>query len=483
MEHSVIRQYLSRLKTLDAYIGRFDVVIVGAGPAGLFAAYELAEAGGLRIALIDGGLRASQRVCPLQTPLEKCTFCVPCHIMYGVGGAGTLSSGLINLRPDVGGDLHELVGDWDKAAALINYIDSIFVKFGAPDNIYEPDMEAIQKLSTIAARVNARIIPIRQRHMGTDGSRKVVESITQYLEGRGVSLYTSTWALDVEKNEEGFVVKTNRGVLQAPALLLAPGRGGAEWLVNIIKKLGAELSYGPIDIGVRVEVPYQVMRPLTDAVHDPKVILYTSKYDDKVRTFCTNPRGFVVKEVYSDGTVGVNGEAYLERKSDNTNFAFLVTLKLTDPMEDTIEYGKSIARLATKLGGGKPLIQRLYDLERGQRSTWERIRRSSISPTLKDVTPGDISLALPHRVVEDIIEGLKKLDELAPGVASPQTLIYAPEIKFYSARPAVDKDLQTTVRGLFVAGDGAGLSRGINVAAATGVIAARGILKYLSGKG
>lgn len=483
MEHSVIRQYLSRLKTLDAYIGRFDVVIVGAGPAGLFAAYELAEAGGLRIALIDGGLRASQRVCPLQTPLEKCTFCVPCHIMYGVGGAGTLSSGLINLRPDVGGDLHELVGDWDKAAALINYIDSIFVKFGAPDNIYEPNMEAIQKLSTIAARVNARIIPIRQRHMGTDGSRKVVESITQYLEGRGVSLYTSTWALDVEKNEEGFVVKTNRGVLQAPALLLAPGRGGAEWLVNIIKKLGAELSYGPIDIGVRVEVPYQVMRPLTDAVHDPKVILYTSKYDDKVRTFCTNPRGFVVKEVYSDGTVGVNGEAYLERKSDNTNFAFLVTLKLTDPMEDTIEYGKSIARLATKLGGGKPLIQRLYDLERGQRSTWERIRRSSISPTLKDVTPGDISLALPHRVVEDIIEGLKKLDELAPGVASPQTLIYAPEIKFYSARPAVDKDLQTTVRGLFVAGDGAGLSRGINVAAATGVIAARGILKYLSGKG
>ncbi|CCC81200.1 NAD(P)/FAD-dependent oxidoreductase [Thermoproteus tenax] len=483
MEHSVIRQYLSRLKTLDAYIGRFDVVIVGAGPAGLFAAYELAEAGGLRIALIDGGLRASQRVCPLQTPLEKCTFCVPCHIMYGVGGAGTLSSGLINLRPDVGGDLHELVGDWDKAAALINYIDSIFVKFGAPDNMYEPNMEAIQKLSTIAARVNARIIPIRQRHMGTDGSRKVVESITQYLEGRGVSLYTSTWALDVEKNEGGFVVKTNRGVLQAPALLLAPGRGGAEWLVNTIKKLGAELSYGPIDIGVRVEVPYQVMRPLTDAVHDPKVILYTSKYDDKVRTFCTNPRGFVVKEVYSDGTVGVNGEAYLERKSDNTNFAFLVTLKLTDPMEDTIEYGKSIARLATKLGGGKPLIQRLYDLERGQRSTWERIRRSSISPTLKDVTPGDISLALPHRVVEDIIEGLKKLDELAPGVASPQTLIYAPEIKFYSARPAVDKDLQTTVRGLFVAGDGAGLSRGINVAAATGVIAARGILKYLSGKG
>ncbi|MEL9991516.1 MAG: NAD(P)/FAD-dependent oxidoreductase [Thermoproteus sp.] len=475
----VIREYLSRLRTLDRYIGGFDVVIVGAGPAGMFAAYELAEAGGFKVALLDGGLRASQRVCPLQTPLEKCTFCVPCHIMYGIGGAGTLSSGLINLRPDVGGDLHELMGDWDKAAELINYIDSIFVKFGAPGKIHEPDMEAVGKLSSIAARVNARIIPIRQRHLGTDGSRKVVEAMTEYLVERGVALYTSTWALEVERTSGGFVVKTNRGVFEAPAVLLAPGRGGAEWLVAQLRKLGAKLDFGPIDIGVRVEVPYQVMKPLTDMNHDPKVILYTSKYDDKVRTFCTNPRGFVVKEVYSDGTVGVNGETYLEKKSENTNFAFLVTLKLTDPMEDTIEYGKSIARLATKLGGGKPLIQRLYDLERGQRSTWDRIRRSSISPTLKDVTPGDISLALPHRVVEDIIEGLKKLDELAPGVASPQTLIYAPEIKFYSARPAVDKNLMTTVPGLFVAGDGAGLSRGINVAAATGVLAARGIKQYL----
>lgn len=475
----MIGQYLSRLKALDAHVGEFDVVIVGAGPAGMFAAYELAEMGGFRIALIDGGLRASQRICPLQTPMEKCTFCIPCHIMYGVGGAGTLSSGLINLRPDVGGDLHELLGDWDKATELINYVDSIFVKFGAPDNIYEPNMDAINKLSALAARVNARIIPIRQRHMGTDGSRKVVEAMAQYLEERGVRLYTSTWALSVERSSKGFVVKTNRGVFEAPAVLLAPGRGGAEWLVSTLRRLGARLEFGPIDIGVRVEVPYQVMKPLTDAVHDPKVIFYTSKYDDKVRTFCTNPRGFVVKEVYSDGTIGVNGETYLEKKSENTNFAFLVTLRLTNPMEDAIEYGKSIARLATKLGGGKPLIQRLYDLERGQRSTWERIRRSSISPTLKDVTPGDISLALPHRVVEDIIEGLKKLDELAPGVASPQTLIYAPEIKFYSARPAVDENLMTTVPGLFVAGDGAGLSRGINVAAATGVLAARGIAKYL----
>lgn len=476
----MISRYLARLKALDRYIGSFDAAIVGAGPAGLFAAYEMAEAGGLRVALIDGGLRASQRACPLQTPLEKCTFCVPCHIMYGVGGAGALSSGLVNLRPDVGGDLHELVGDWDKAQALIDYVDSIFVKFGPPGNLYEPNLEAISKLSSTAARVNARIIPIRQRHLGTDGSRQFVESVTGYLAERGVSIMTGTWALSVERADGRFVIKTNRGVVEADAALLAPGRGGAEWLAEILRKLDARLDYGPIDIGVRVEVPYHIMEPLTSAVHDPKVIIYTSKYDDKVRTFCTNPRGFVVKEVYSDGTVGVNGEAYLEKKSGNTNFAMLVTIKLTDPMEDTIEYGKSIARIATKLGGGKPLIQRLYDLERGQRSTWERIRRSSVPPTLKDVTPGDISMALPHRVVEDVLEALKRLDELAPGVASPQTLLYAPEIKYYSLRPAVDKDLRTTIPGLFVAGDGAGLSRGINVAAATGVLAARGMLKYLS---
>jgi len=221
------------------------------------------------------------------------------------------------------------------------------------------------------------------------------------------------------------------------------------------------------------------MEELTSAVWDPKVVLYTKKYDDKVRTFCVNPRGYVMKEVYDDGTIGVNGQTFADRKSNNTNFAFLTTIKLSDPLEDTIEYGKSIARLMTRLGGEKPIIQRLIDFEKGRRSTWERINRSTVRPTLRDVTPGDISMGLPYRVVSNLIEGLERLDNIAPGLYSSNTLLYAPEIKYYSMKAVVDSNMETVVDNLFVAGDGVGLSRGINIAAATGILAARGIARKL----
>ncbi len=460
----------------------FDVSIVGAGPAGLFAAYELAtrSKGKLRAVLIDKGPRAKERVCPLMHKFTQCTFCKPCHVLHGIGGAGALSSFLVNLRPDVGGDLHELLGDWDKAEELIKYVDSILVKFGAPhDSLHVPDENIAKEFERRAIRVGAVFIPVAQRYIGTDYSIEIIENITKYLEKRNIRILARTEVIDVEKANGKFRLKTTAGTVESKFVILAPGRSGAEWYRDIARKLGIETVPGPLDVGIRVEVPAIVMDEVTGIVRDPKIILHTRRFDDKVRTFCTNPRGFVIREVYDDGTVGVNGESYRNRKSSNTNFALLVTVRLTDPMEDTIEYGKSITRLATKLGGGKPLIQRFGDLERGRRSTWDRIMRSSITPTLKDVTPGDISMALPYRVIANLMEALHRLDRIVPGVASSRTLLYAPEVKFYSIRTVVNKDMETSVENIFAAGDGAGLSRGINVAAATGILAARGILKKM----
>ncbi len=465
----------------------FDVIIVGAGPAGLFAAYELVVKGKrkFRIAIVERGYRPSQRKCPILSRREnfetaKCSNCRPCHVMQGVGGAGTLSSGTINLRPDVGGDLHKLMGSWRKAEELINYIDSIFVKFGAPRNrVFNVSKEKASELERLAAKAGAKFIPTPQRHLGTDYAPKVVEQIADFLEEHGVRFILGTKAVDVMRNGKALCVKTTAGVFEAKYVLLAPGRSGAAWFTRLAKRRGIEIEPGPLDIGVRVEIPSYIAEPLTSIVRDPKIIMYTKVYDDKVKTFCCNPNGFVVEERYEYGVVAVNGESYVNLKSKNTNFALLVTIKLTDPLEDTIAYGRYIAGLATKLGGGKPLIQRLGDLEKGRRSTWDRIGRSSIEPTLKDVTPGDIGMALPYRVTADIVEAIDRLDTIMPGIASPQTLLYAPEIKFYSVRAKVSKDLETTLDNVYAAGDGVGLSRGINVAAATGIIAAKGILSKM----
>ncbi|MEM2014015.1 MAG: NAD(P)/FAD-dependent oxidoreductase [Desulfurococcaceae archaeon] len=467
----------------------FDVAIVGAGAAGLFAAVELVKQGvqGRRIAIFEKGAHIEARRCPManrytnRTHGQECRNCSPCHVVYGVGGAGTFSSGIVNLRPDVGGELDKLLGSWEDAEDVISYLDKLLVEFGAPENtLIVPDPKKTKSIEKLAAKAGAKYIPVPQRVLGTENVIKVVKNTTRFLENAGVSIFTLTPVERVEKSQEGlFKLTTTRGDYYARRVLLAPGRGGAHWFRQVAETLGIEVEPTPLDIGVRVEVPYYVAEHVTSVNFDPKIILYTKSYDDMVRTFCTNPQGYVLKEQYEDGTVGVNGATFNTAKSKNTNFALLVTLKLTVPYQDVLELGKSIARIATKVGMGKPLIQRLGDLEKGRRSTWERISRSIITPTLRDVTPGDISLVLPHRVVANIVEAIERLDTVYPGLASPQTLIYAPEIKYYSVRAKVNIDFETSVPGVYAAGDGAGLSRGINGAAATGILAARGIAKSL----
>ncbi|WP_297435655.1 NAD(P)/FAD-dependent oxidoreductase [Thermococcus sp.] len=453
----------------------YDVVIIGAGPAGLFAAYELVERSDFSVLVIDEGGEIEQRICPMYE-LGHCIGCRPCHIMSGVGGAGGLSDGTINLRPDIGGDLTELTDDENYAWQLVWEVDQIFLRHRAPKNIFKGRQGQVRYWEQRTAQAGVKFIPIIQRHIGSDRTPEVIGDIKRHLESKGVKFLL--WTKALEFGPDRVKVKRGEGVLTINAryIIVAPGRGGADWFHDVAGRIGLKARHGPIDVGVRVEVPVIVMEPITSINHDPKFHIYTDTYDDFVRTFCTNPNGFVVEERY-DGYVGVNGHSMHEKKSNNTNFAFLTRIELTEPVEDTTAYGKSIAQLATTIGGGRPLIQRLGDLRRGRRSTWARIRRSDVEPTLRYVTPGDIAMALPHRVVTNIIEGLEKLDRVLPGVASDHTLLYAPEIKYYAMKVEVDGNLETSIEGIFAAGDGAGLSRDIVNAAATGLLAARGILK------
>ncbi|MFP4633917.1 MAG: NAD(P)/FAD-dependent oxidoreductase [Candidatus Aenigmatarchaeota archaeon] len=439
-------------------MSRFDVAIVGAGPGGLFAAWELKDSG-LDVVVVEKG----------KAPLERES------VNHGVGGAGAFSDGKLNLTSEIGGDPRTFNRKPGEVSDLIDKVEEVFVKFGAPEENTKPSGEKLEKLERKARECGVEFIAAEQKHTGTDRLQEVMHNFYEHLLESGIEFRLGEEVEEIDK-EEDFVLYTDRGEIRAKHLIVVPGRAGAYWLRDQAENLGVKSHYGPIDVGVRVEFPNEIYEPVKEVMYDAKFTMYTKTYDDFVRTFCTNPGGFVSKEKYDSFTL-VNGHAASEERTRNTNFAILDRTRLTNPIEDTTEYGRGIASLANLLGGGKPIVQRLKDIERGQRSTWDRIERSEVEPTLRDVTPGDICMALPERVVTNVLEAIEKLNHIMPGLNTGGTLIYAPEIKFYDTKYEVDRWMETNQENLYVAGDASGHSRGIVFAGVTGILAARGVEK------
>jgi len=458
----------------------YDVVIVGAGPAGIFASLELCNAG-LDILLVDKGREIDARPCPVQNKSGSCALCSRCHLVSGFGGAGAFSDGKLTLSTQVGGHLKELVGS-RQARALIDYIDSVYLRFGAPPKVYGIGTTTA-KLKREAASVGLTLTPVKLRHLGTELCHETLKAMQDYLSPKlDIRLRTTIENIVVE---DGVVksVETSRGEnVKCRYLILAPGREGAEWLCNEAEKLKLSLDSNPVDVGCRVEVPMATMERLTSTLYESKLEFYSRSFNDRVRTFCMCPGGDVVMESTggSDPVITVNGIGYTRARTTNTNFAILVSTTFTDPFHEPIAYGKYLARLANLLSGGV-LVQRLGDLMDGHRSTRARLQNNAVTPSLGAATPGDLSFALPYRYLKSIVEMLQAIDRLAPGVASHEALLYGTEVKFYSSRPKLTPCLETEIGNLFAVGDGAGVSRGLVQASASGVLAAREILKR-SGK-
>lgn len=459
---------------------KYDVVIVGAGPAGLFAAYELITNNkDLKVLLLDEGRFANKRVCPM-TIKKECVNCKTCSVLSGYGGAGTFSDGKLNFIPKLGkSDLFKYM-DEETANKLIDDCEDIFTKFGMDSDVYPSNMDEALKIKSKVALVGARLLLIKQKHLGSDHLPMYIQAFTDYLSSNGVEIRELTEVLDihsVRKNLHEVVCKENgKEILyNAKKVIVAPGRTGAKWIQELADKYEIPYLSKSIEIGVRVEVRKEIMQQICDVIYDPTIFIKTDTYGDEIRTFCTNPGGFVAKENYY-GYICVNGHALKEIKSNNSNFAFISKVTLTEPVTNTREYGESIARIANVLGDGKPIIQTLKDLKQARRSEWHRIDKGFITPTLKDCVAGDLALVLPHRIILNIIEGLDKLNEIIPGVSNDETLLYGPEIKFFSNEIETDNNFKLRDYDVYFVGDGAGKAGNIVTAAATGLVAARDIL-------
>ncbi|AWB10536.1 hypothetical protein TDSAC_1193 [Thermodesulfobium acidiphilum] len=456
----------------------YDIIIVGAGPAGIFAALELTKKlDDSSILIIEKGHDISKRHCPMRDRKTQCLNCTPCALMSGWGGAGAFSDGKLTLSTDIGGNLADIIGE-EKLSSLVSYVDKIWVDFGGAQQVYSPNPEEEMELKKRSILADLKYIPFKVRHLGTDKSPIILQNMKEELEKKVDILTSSTVDEIIIKDNRVNGVKVSDGtVYKSKYVIVSPGRDGANWIFNEARRLGIEVQNNPVDIGVRVEVPATIMEQLTKITYEIKLIYYSKLFEDKVRTFCMNPYGEVVSE-QSDGVITVNGHSYADRKTENTNFALLVSKSFTEPFKEPIAYGKYIARLANLLGGGV-LVQRLGDLLEGRRSTKERLLKSVVVPTLKGATPGDISLVLPYRHLKSIIEMLQALDKLAPGVYSRYTLLYAVEVKYYSSRLKLDSNLMTPIEGLYGAGDGVGVTRGLIQASASGVLAANSIINKI----
>ena len=451
---------------------KYDVIIVGAGPGGIFAAYELMQCKpDLKVAVFEAGHELAKRKCPIDgEKVKTCIGCKSCSIMSGFGGAGAFSDGKYNINNDFGGTLYEYIGK-KQALDLMRYVDDINLRFGGEGTkLYST---AGTKFKTICIQHDLHLLDASVRHLGTDINYVVLENLYAYLQDK-VNFFFDTAVLTIAAEKNGYRVICKDASYECRECIISVGRSGSKWMESVCKELDISTKSNRVDIGVRVELPATVFAHLTDELYESKIVYRTEKYGDRVRTFCMNPKGAVVNE-NTNGIITVNGHSYEDpaKQTENTNFALLVAKHFSEPFKDSNGYGESIARLSNMLGGGV-IVQRFGDLIRGRRSTPSRIEEAFITPTL-NATPGDLSLVLPKRILDGIIEMIYALDKVAPGTANEDTLLYGVEVKFYNMEVEVNENLESKHKGLYIIGDGSGITHSLSHASASGIHVARNI--------